>query len=354
MIVAMVLSVWLCTAPDCLIPWYSVQNDRDRPVGVALLRTEAEAVKPLVASRLALDFLNATAELPRVAPRVVFLDKRKRTYFTEAEARASSDEARKTLERIPVDETLYYTTKYGSPLAYARPLDLLGRVGFDSVTGRKILDFGHGSIGQLRLLAALGADVIGVDVDPLLRAIYSDAGDQGIVRNRRGTDGRLRLVTGRFPADEAVRNAVGGGYALILSKNTLKRGYVHPERPVEERRLLNLGVDDARFVQTLFDALEPGGRVMIYNISPAPSAPDQPYKNWADGRCPFSTSLWESTGFRVLAFDRDDSDSMRRIAAALGWDRGESPIDLKTDLFAMYSLFERPLKIGTNRRTRVR
>jgi SAM-dependent methyltransferase len=336
-------SLWLGSAPAWSFPRAGLQSDRDVPVGVALLRREAKALEPLVESRLALGFLNATADLPPIAPRAVFLDKAKRTYLTEAEALSLSDVARKQLDRMPVDETLYYTTKYGSPLAYARPIDLLGRASFDSVAGRKILDFGHGSIGQLRLLAALGADVTGVDVDPLLRAIYSGAGDQGIVKNGRGHDGRLRLVTGRFPADEAVRNAVGGGYDVIISKNTLKRGYVHPERPVDERRLLNLGVDDARFVKTLFDALKPGGRVMIYNISPAPSPPGQPYKNWADGRCPFSQNLWESTGFRVIEFDHDDSAPMRTIAHALGWDHGESPIELNTDLFAQYSLFEKPL-----------
>jgi SAM-dependent methyltransferase len=345
MIAAIVLSLWLSFAPDCLVLLAArQQSDRAAPPGVALLRREAKALEPLVASRLARDFLDVTTELPPIAPRVIFADLPKRAFYTEAEARSLSDDARKSLARIPVDETFYYTTKYGSPLAYARPIDLLGETGVDGVAGRKILDFGHGSIGQLRLLAALGADVTGVDVDPLLRAIYSDAGDQGTIKNPRGTNGRLRLISGRYPADEAVRTAVGGGYDLILSKNTLKMGYVHPERPVDERRLLNLGVDDARFVKAVYDALKPGGRALIYNISPAPSPPGQPYKNWADGRCPFSRRVWEAAGFRVVAFDHEDSDAMRSLAGALGWDRGESPIDLKTDLFALYSLFERPLK----------
>ena len=69
---------------------------------------------------------------------------------------------------------------------------------------------------------------------------------------------------------------VGGGYDLFISKNTLKKGYVHPERPVEKRRLLNLDVDDEAFVRALHAALKPGGWVMIYNITPAPSPPDVP------------------------------------------------------------------------------
>ncbi len=81
---------------------------------------------------------------------------------------------------------------------------------------------------------------------------------------------------------------------------------------------------------------------MIYNISPAPSLPGQPYKNWADGRCPFARDVWESVGFRVVAFDRDDSETIRKFAHALGWDQGESPIDLENDVFALYSLMEKP------------
>ena len=88
--------------------------------------------------------------------------------------------------------------------------------------------------------------------------------------------------------------------------------------------------------------MKPGGRVLIYNISPAPSPPGQPYKNWADGHCPFAKEVWESAGFRVVTYDHDDIEPVRKMAHALGWDQGESPIDLKADVFALYSLFEKP------------
>ena len=211
-----------------------------------------------------------------------------------------SEEERGALKPFPVDESFYYTTKYGSPLAYARPIDLLGENGLEDVSGLKVLDFGYGTVGHLRLLAGLGADVTGIDVNPLLRVLYSTPEDQGIIKNPKGRDGRLRLIDGRFPADQTVRTAVGGNYDLILSKNTLKRGYVHPERPVNPRRLLNLRVDDAEFVKSLHDALKPGGRVMIYNITPAPSPPGQPYKHWADGRCAFARDVWVAAGFRIV------------------------------------------------------
>jgi SAM-dependent methyltransferase len=336
-LIVLTLGLNLCSSSPIPVEFERVDGE----TGVALLRREARALEPLVTSPPARDFLRATDDLPAIAPRKLSYDERMKVYLTEAETGPLTEEARRTLKPVPVDETLYYTTKYGSPLAYARPLDLLGQSGLEDVADKKILDFGYGTIGHLRLLAGLGADITGVDVDPLLRALYGAPGDQGPVKNRRGRDGRLRLIDGRFPAYRAVVRDVGKDYDLILSKNTLKRGYVHPERPVEPRRLLGLGVGDAEFVRALHDALKPGGRVMIYNICPAPSPPGQPYKNWADGRCPFGKDVWEAAGFRILAFDRDDSEAIRGLAHALGWDQGESPIDLKTDLFALYSLMEK-------------
>lgn len=314
----------------------------DAPAGVALIRQEAEALQPLVTSELAREFLRATADLPTIRPRTLYHDARTRSYLSESEVARLDAEGRRALIPVTLDESFYYNTRYGSPLAYARPLELLGRAGVRDVAGRKVLDFGYGTIGHLRLLAGLGAKVTGVDIDPLLRALYTAAEDQGVVKDRTGRDGRITLIDGHYPADEAVRAAVGAGYDLILSKNTLKMGYIHPAEPVDGRLRIDLGVDDAEFVGALYAASRPGGRVLIYNISPAPSPCGQPYKPWADGRCPFPKAMWESAGFRVIAFDRDDSDAARAVARALGWDRGETPIDLKADLFATYSLMQRP------------
>jgi SAM-dependent methyltransferase len=307
---------------------------------VVALKREAIALEPLVTASLAKDFLKATANLSAPPPRTVYLDEAAKTYKSETAAATLSKEEKSRLKRVDLDVSFYWTTKYGSPLAYARALDVLGQSGLENVSGLKILDFGYGTIGHLRLLASLGANVTGIDVDPLLHAFYSAPQDQGNVKNPQGRDGQIRLIDGRFPADPAATTAVGGDYDLIISKNTLKNGYVHPERPVEPRRLLNLGADDATFVKTLHRALKPGGVVLIYNLSPAPSPAGQPYKNWADGRCPFAKEVWETAGFRVIAFDQDDSEAARAIGRALGWDKGSSPIDLKSDLFARYSLFE--------------
>ena len=85
-------------------------------------------------------------------------------------------------------------------------------------------------------------------------------------------------------------------------------------------------------------AVKPGGFVMIYNITPPPNAPDKPYRSWADGRCPFARDLFEQGGFRVIAFDIDDSAAVRAQGRALGW---HHDVDLDKEIFATYSLFQR-------------
>jgi hypothetical protein len=192
------------------------------------------------------------------------------------------------------------------------------------------------------MLASLGADAVGVDVDTLLPALYSRPEDTGEIHGGPGPTGRVTLVHGQFPADEEVNRKIGEGYDLFISKNTLKNGYLHPERPADPKRLLHLGVDDEAFVRALFRILKPGGQVMIYNLYPAQAPPDKPYIPWADGRCPFPRSLWESAGFTVVAFDVNDDDAARAMAHALGWDAGEGAMDLRKDLFALYTIVEKP------------
>src|SRR5258708_25739380 len=154
------------------------------------------------------------------------------------------------------------------------------------------------------MLASLGGDATGVDVDPILEALYSAPADQGEVRGAQAT-GRVRLVTGQWPATAAIAGDVGGDYDLFLSKNTLKNGYLHPAQTVDPRMLVHLGVPDSAFVRAVYAALKPGGRAMIYNLCPAPAPTDKPYIPWADGRCPFPRDAWERAGLRVVRVGRD-------------------------------------------------
>jgi SAM-dependent methyltransferase len=348
------------------------------------LRAQGKALEPLVRTDAARRFLRAVAALPPIAPRTILVDAARTTALTEAEAAGLPESERTALHRRVLDDSYYYTTRYGSPLAYARPLDLVAAAvaaatsstttGATSIastsapaetaqptpvepsapasphatfTGARILDFGYGSIGHLRLLASLGADVVGVEVDPVLRALYSFEGDQGAIPGFDGAPaGTLTLVHGRWPADHAVAAAVnaagrGGAFDLIIAKNVLKNGYLHPAQPVDKRMLVDLGVDDSAFVAALAAALRPGGLLIIYNLCPPPSPPDKPYIPWADGRSPFPHEMLNAAGFDILAFDQNDDAAARALGHALGWDQGAGAMTLETDLFALYTLARR-------------
>jgi hypothetical protein len=93
----------------------------------------------------------------------------------------------------------------------------------------------------------------------------------------------------------------------------------------------------------MFRVLAPGGFALIYNLCPAPAAAGKPYLPWADGRCPFPREMLEAQGFRVLEFDRDDSPAARAMGHALAWDAPDNGgMDLANDLFATYTLLQRP------------
>ena len=307
---------------------------QDSASRVVQLQAEAKALGPLVRTPLAREFLAMVPRLPSVQPRTVYRDSSRTHAWTAREAEALPDSVRAKLVARTLDEKFYYDTRYGSPLAYVRAIDLLGARGVKSVKGKRIADFGCGMLGQLRLLAESGAHTVGVDVDPLLTALYSEPGDQGPV----GT-GSVRLAIGQWPATPEMLGAVGGELDLFISKNTLKNGYLHPAEKVDPRMLVHLGVSDSEFVAALGKSVKKGGHVLIYNLCPAPAAPGKPYIPWADGRCPFPRADWERAGFKVLEFDRDDSPAAREMGHAIGWDAGG--MKLETDLFATWSLFER-------------
>ena len=308
----------------------------DTPSRVAQLQAEAKTLAPLFQTPLVRDFLAAVPKLPGVEPRTVYRDSARTHAWTARQAEQLPDSVRAKLVSRTLDEQFYYDTRYGSPLAYARALEVLGQNGVNSVRGMRVADFGCGMLGQLRLLAENGATTIGIDVDPLLAALYSEPGDQGAVG-----PGSVTLATGQWPATDEMRRTVGEQLDLFISKNTLKNGYLHPARPADPRLLVHLGVSDSEFVAALARSVKKGGRVLIYNLCPAPAPPDKPYIPWADGRCPFPREMWTGAGFRVLEFDRDDSPAARAMGHALGWDQGENGMKLDTDLFATWSLFQR-------------
>jgi hypothetical protein len=153
-------------------------------------------------------FLAATEALPEVAPRTVRFDSSRTHFYNEEEFKSVPDSTRmKGVIVRTLDGGFYYNTRYGSPLAYSRPLQILSEAGFKDVSSRRIVYFGYGTIGHLRLLASLGADVTGIEVDPILRTLYSWPGDQGEIAGFHGPAGRLRVVHGHYPAEPALTAA---------------------------------------------------------------------------------------------------------------------------------------------------
>lgn len=217
------------------------------------------------------------------------------------------------------DEFVY--ARVTDPLGYARALEVLGKHGFFP-KGKKVLDFGYGNLGQLLMLAKVGAQVHGVEVDRLLV--------DGTVNVAKS----VTLHHGYFASDARLVKELGGGFDVWLSKNTLKRGYVHPD---EGKAVIDLGLDDAKVLALIFSELKSGGFFFIYNLAPEQRVP---YSTMADGRCPFSREVLEAAGFKVLAYDADDSEKARKMGHALEWDADGS--NLSHTIFATYTLVQRP------------
>jgi hypothetical protein len=322
-------------------PAQSAEASESKPFVPELVR-QAAAVSPLVESELARGFLATAGQLPEIEPRAILSDPETREAFTPEQAAALTRERREKLRERTRDARFYYTTGYGSPMIYARPLDILARHGVGSLSGRKIMDFGYGMIGQERMFALLGADVHGIEVEPLFKTLYSWPGDTGEIVSASGTKGHLTLHHGQWPADAALREKAGAGFDVIMSKNTLKKGYIHPAVEVDPRMLVHLGVSDEEFLRAVHSALKPGGLFLVYNISGKQNPPDKPYLPMADGAFPFARSLVEKAGFQVLAFDEPDHDAMAGIFVALGHDQGKGKEKMLEELFTHYTLLRRP------------
>jgi hypothetical protein len=299
------------------------------------LPADARKLQPMTKTDLGKAFLAAAADAPPFAPRTVYRRGQAREWLVPAAFAKLPDADRAAWKAVPVSEATYQGLSYGSPLAYLLPLERLSKAGCGDLRGKKVADFGHGGIGQLRLFAALGAEAVGIDVDPLQPVLYSEPGDQGPFGQSGGS---VKLVHGRFPADPEVTKAVGNGYDVFLSKNTLKNGYLHPEKKVDLNLLIDLGVDDATFLKAVAATLKPGGWFVIYNLSPAPNVPGKPYRPMADGRCPFAAADLAAAGFETVLRDDPDDKAARAVAAALGWDKPPVNMKLSEDLFALATI----------------
>jgi SAM-dependent methyltransferase len=322
----------------------------EHPRAIPALQAEADLLKPLMTSDLACDFLAAVPRLPEPGPRILVRHKEKPP-LSLAAFEELDEAGREGYVKREFPPRFFYYTGYGSPLVFARPLDILAGADKDNWTPDKlpskhIIDFGCGTIGHLRLLASLGADVTGIDVEPILDALYAAPGDQGEVEAPGGRKGHVRLFTGQWPSDEGVarqvRERAPQGYDLFISKNTLKRGYIHPARAADPSRLVHLGVTDEVFLTSVHDTLKPGGVFLIYNLSPARAPADKPYIPHADGECPFTREQLVTAGFEIAAFDEDDQDAIVKYWLALGYNQGKDAEAMKKELFAWWTMCRKP------------
>jgi SAM-dependent methyltransferase len=298
------------------------------------LRDDAKAVAPFATGAAAREFLGAVNALPAQAPRVVYVNsKRGLSLSPDQHERLAQAEAA-GFERVTYDEAFYYATFYGSPVAYARALDIAAQHGVTTLDGLRLLDIGYGAIGAMRMLAAAGAQVSALDVDPLMPALYRERSDQGLVRGRDGRVGSLTLFDGVFAGDAATTRALGRHFDLIVSKNTLKRGFLKPSNG--RKPVVDFGVSDGVLLAALRDALAPGGRLLIYNLG----GKFDPGRPSTDGRSPFDRAQFEAAGFEVLALNANDDELARAMGQALGWQQQMGA--LAQNLFAQYTLVQRP------------
>ncbi|QQS08189.1 MAG: hypothetical protein IPK69_09295 [Phycisphaerales bacterium] len=311
---------------------------------VKQLVAEAALLTPLVESGVAREFLAAAGDLPVVESRTVY--RKPGSAITAATWETLSEEERATYRPRVCTPEFYYYTGYGSPLVYSRVVDLMGLHGVPSLDGKRVLDFGYGTIGHLRLMSQRGAEVHGVEIEPLFEALYSNETD---VRVGTGPQ-TVFLHTGQWPAYQELTKHIAshgrdGTFDVVTSKNTLKRGYVHPEPPagktVDERMLVKLGVDDETFLAAVHAALKPGGLFIIYNICPAQSPsddPTKPYLPMADGRSPFTREQYAAAGFEVITFDGDDQTWVLGCWKALEYDEGKPKEEAAKETYAHYTV----------------
>lgn len=324
--------------------WLASAQDSPAPSARETIRAEAQALRPLAESDLGRAFLDASMELPPMTPRKVWFDRKRRSALAPEEYAALPDSSKPGYEEMDVTEDWYYRL-YSSPLAYLRALDFAAAAGMQSVDGARIADFGFGNMGQVRALAALGAHVTGIEIGGMLDAMYRLPDDRGPFPRAQsaggGDPGHVQLVFGQFPTTDAIVREVGDGYDLFMSKNTLKLGYIHPERETNPRNLVHLGVDDSTYVARVHDALRPGGLFLIYNLYGRQAPPAEPYKPWATGECPFDRGLMERAGFEIVKWNADDSGKAREMGRALGWNANMADSTFVNEFNAMVTVARR-------------
>ncbi|MBY0112720.1 MAG: hypothetical protein K2Y21_07860 [Phycisphaerales bacterium] len=277
---------------------------------VARLQAIAKGLRGHAASDVARDWLDATGSLPWVQPRRLYQYPAKKDLFPRSAVMKLPAEHRALLLSREFGERVYYDGRYGSGLSYWPLIEALAHAGVSSLAGLRVLDIGYGTILPLRLMACLGARVTGIDTDTFPIAMYGERGDTGAVRatkavtNPSRVGGSIELVRGKVGVEWTPE-----GFDVVVSRNTLKNGYVHPPEAFAHEPNVRLGMDDAAFLAVVRAGMVRGGVWVMYNtFDPAENGPG------VDGRCPFSRQGFASAGFEVVGLDESD-DAMQEAMA---------------------------------------
>jgi hypothetical protein len=298
---------------------------------------EVKVIEAVLKEPLTLDWLKGVQTLPSVEPRVLYRQTKTRQWISKTQFDALSIDEKTNFSEQSFDESAYYGTFYGTPLSYALLINLVSKFGINSFKGKRVGDYGYGAVGAVRLTAAAGAQVVGVDVDSVLPALYDQTSDQGPIDDRAlsGTTGTITLVNGNFPTDPKTV-ATMSNIDLLFAKNTLKKGFITPR---EGKALIDPGVPLDQYLNSFHTALAPNGIMIIYNLSQRQELGK--YRGANDAGSPFTREQYAAAGFEVLAFEQDDNAQARAVAQGLGWGGPQGMGDLEGNLFAQFTALKK-------------
>lgn len=220
------------------------------------LCNEAKKIRPLLKNPLSTSLLEKVPllDVPGNIASIYYNKKDKLALSPEDYTRLKDTSG---YQQLNLNNTYYYYTRYGTPLAYVLPFELLGNLPELASKPLKILDYGFGTIGHLKLLTENNHIVHGVEIDPILNLLYKE---------EDMANDNLKLFYGYFPKDKSLVKKLDNNYDVFISKNTLKKGYVHPDIEVNKKYLLNFGVSDDDYLQAISELLKPDGYFLIYNL----------------------------------------------------------------------------------------
>jgi hypothetical protein len=297
------------------------------------LNAEAQALRPALQplAPAVAEFLDQVPLLPMPQPQTLYRHSSTRAWIAAADWQRLPEDQRAAWAPRTYDANAIYGHRYGTPLAYAMLLDVAARHGLRSLRGQRVVDYGYGALGPARLMAQAGANVTGLDVDPVLGLLYGRDG----LRSLPGpfpTTGKMLLLQTNFPEPAGLPD-IGRNVDWFISKNTLKKGYLRPDEGTPD---IQPPVALPQYLQAVRACLSQGGCMLIYNISLRQDPAK--YRPANDPRSPFTRAEFEAAGFEVLALDADESPATRRMGQALGW--AAEPAaggmgDLQSNLFAM-------------------